>query len=58
MTPLSEYVVRLPAGHREGIGDAEDVDSMVVEVKLGITIGGEVGLGDPLELDRLDKVTD
>jgi len=31
---------------------------MVVEVKLGITIGGEVGLGDPLELDRLDKVTD
>lgn len=56
--PLSEYVVKLPAGHREGTGEAEEVDSLVLEVELGITVGGEVGLGDSLELDRLDEVTD
>jgi hypothetical protein len=56
--PLSEYVVELPAGHREGTGDAEEVDPLVLEVELGITIGGEVRLEDSLELDKLDEVAD
>jgi hypothetical protein len=56
--PLSEYVVRLPAGHREGTGDAEEVDPLVLEVELGVTTGGEVRLWDSLELDKLDEVTD
>lgn len=55
--PLSEYVVKLPAGHREGTGDAEEVDPLVLEVELGVTIG-EVRLGGSLELDKLDEVAD
>jgi hypothetical protein len=56
--PLSEYVVKLPAGHRDGTGDAGEVDPVMLEVELGITIGGEVRFGDWLELDVLDEVTD
>lgn len=55
--PLSEYVVKLPAGHREGTGDAEEVDPLVLEVELGVTIG-EVRLGGSLEPDKLDEVAD
>jgi len=40
----------LAPGHKEGTGDAEDVDSTVLEVDDEITIGDEVRTGDSLSV--------